>query len=104
MLGRIRLRLPVLVRVALAVAALWALAPAAAQDDFYLEVEACADPERGPDHEDCVCSVLSRQDSEFWQVYQWESGGAEPERYPSGLRYEGDPGVPPEQRAPVRDK
>ena len=61
-----------------------------AQEEWiFTEVDACVDPERGPNHEDCVCSVLVVQDSDYYHDYRARLGRS-PKEYPSGLRYEGD--------------
>ena len=60
-------------------------------DVYYSKVEAaCIHPEKGPNHEKCVCAVLRIQDAEYYQDFVWQGGDTDgPEVYPSGLRYDG---------------
>ena len=70
---------------------------------YSVETPACIDPERGPNHEECVCLVLKVQDSDYFRARVAQGLGA-PERYPSGLRYEGDRNEDPIGRGFERDK
>ena len=85
------------VAVASGVLLLW-MAPGAvlAQDGGFYDDErasACRDPERGPDHEECVCFVLRLQDADF-HASQLAEGNSTPFRYPSNLRYENEDASP----------
>lgn len=76
--------------MAVAVLSLAGAPQTAAQEDLrYAEVSACVDPERGPDHEECVCEVLRSQDVDYLLAYRAQHG-SDPGSYPSGLRYDGD--------------
>lgn len=102
--GLYRSRVGRLLAAGLAAVVLAAALPggASAQEDLlYNEEPACTDQERGPNHEDCICSVLRGQDSDYYNAYKWETGGA-PGQLPSGLRYKG--GGDPALDDFVRDK